>query len=381
MQRSAGLDLMRALAITLVLLHHFLHLVYRHSPWVFPFFNWGLIGVDIFFALSGFLIGRILLKLDLTVARPRELLRFWARRWWRTLPIYYVILLGRISLAFVMLRLWLHLDWKYWHNVPSYFVFLQSWAWRVPPFFNETWSLAVEEWFYLLFPLLWAVVSFCGMKPRRAFVLVSIFMLLAATFARLAAMPMTPQGWLNDTYTVTICRLDNIAFGLLGAVLSVTCPWLWRRGRWLGLAFGLALLWVDRRLMIVGLMRQDNGYLGVWHCTVTGLGSALLLPWCSSVEKLFWRPFQNLIGLISRWSYALYLTHGAFIVSVELIFASQIKQSTAWAWGIVMVTTGLTFVLAGIVHRWVEKPGMAFRERWKFTRHEQTPVFHGQTLA
>src|SRR5437868_4314520 len=97
MQRSAGLDLMRALAITLVLLHHFLLPVLRHASWVVPFFGWGFIGVDIFFALSGFLIGRILLKLDSTVARrPRELLRFWARRWLRTLPIYYVILPARV---------------------------------------------------------------------------------------------------------------------------------------------------------------------------------------------------------------------------------------------------------------------------------------------
>jgi len=371
---------MRALAITLVLLHHFLELVGMHSPWVLHFYGGGLVGVDLFFALSGFLIGRILLKLESKVVQPRELLKFWARRWLRTLPIYYVTLLGRVIMAFAVI-LCLHLDSRFWHIVPAYFAFMQSWAWPPPNFFNETWSLAVEEWFYLLFPLLWVVVICSGVKPFRAFVFASVFMLLASMIVRLGATPVTPQAWLNDIYTVTVYRFDSIAFGLLGAALSVACPRIWTRCRWLGLVFGVGLLWLDRHLMLLDLIHKGNGYLALGHCSVTGLGSALLLPWCSGVEKLFWRPLQRLVALMAHWSYSLYLTHGAFLVLAQLIFASQIKQSAMWAWSILVVTVCLSFILAGAIHRWIEKPGMSLRERWKFTREAQKPFPHRQASA
>jgi len=371
---------MRATAITLVLFQHFLVLVRLHSPWTLPFDDWAAIGVDIFFALSGFLIGRILLKLGSTVVRPRELLRFWMRRWLRTLPIYYVMLLVRVLIAFAII-LYLKMDLNLWRQVLPYLFFMQSWTRAAPLFFQETWSLTVEEWFYLLFPLLWVVAIRSGVKPFRAFVLVSAFMLLASTIMRLVAVPGIPLLWFSGIYQVTIYRFDSIAFGLLAAALSVACPKIWARWRWLGLVFGVGLLWLDRRLMLLDIRYNEVGYLGVWHCSITGLGSALLLPWCSSVERLFWQPLQSLVGLISRWSYSLYLTHGAFIVSVQFIFPLQIGQSAVWAWGIVAVTVGLSFALAGAVHRWVEKPGMALRERWKFTRQEQATLLHGQTSA
>lgn len=380
MQRSAGLDLMRATAVTLVLLHHYLELVDMYSPWVWHFYGWGPIGVDIFFALSGFLIGRILLKLESAVVKPGELLRFWARRWLRTLPLYYVMLVVRVLTAFAILSC-LNLDWNLWRRVLPYFFFMQSWAWPVSRFFQEAWSLAVEEWFYLLFPLLWVVVIGIGMRPFRAFVLASIFMLCASTIMRLGATPLTPQDWLNEAYTVTIDRFDNIAFGLLGAALSMARPRFWARWRWPGLIFGVGLLGLDRRLMIRDFIHNEPGYFGTWHCSVTGLGSALLLPWCSSVERFFWQPLQDLVGLISRWSYSLYLTQGLFMVLGTLVFASEIKQSAIWAWGLLLGTAGLNFAVAAALHRWIEKPGMALRERWEFTRDLKAPVLQPQAPA
>lgn len=293
------------------------------------------------------------------------------RRWLRTLPLYYFMLVVRVLTAFAILS-YLNLDWNLWRKVFPYIFFMQSWAWPTPRFFMETWSLAVEEWFYLLFPLLLVAVIRCGVRPFRAFVIASIFMLLASTILRLGAAPLDPQDWLDHVHPVTIYRFDNIAFGLLGAAVSAACPRAWIHLRWPGLMLGVGLLWLDRHLMQLDFMHSGSGYMATWHCSVTGLGGVLLLPWCSSVEKLFWQPLQNLVSLISRWSYSLYLTHGGFTVSAQLIFASQINQSAVWAWSVMAVAVCLSFALAGIVHHWVEKLGMALRERWKFTRQQQT---------
>ncbi|HEV8072486.1 MAG TPA: acyltransferase family protein, partial [Opitutaceae bacterium] len=247
MQRSAGLDLMRAVAISLVLLDHFLDFSHVQLPWPRLIHGWSWIGVDIFFALSGFLIGRILLKLDFQVTASRTLFGFWIRRWLRTLPVYYVLLLVRLLVVMGCL----HLGWKTFRILPPYFAFLQCWAWPIRPFFGkywffaETWSLAVEEWFYLFFPLLLVGLIYSGIKPIKAFILASVTMLVLPTLLRLFVAPASPTSWTIEIYMVTIYRLDSIAFGLLAAVLSAACVSSWARFRWVALVSGLALLWLD----------------------------------------------------------------------------------------------------------------------------------------
>ena len=98
-ERVGGLDAMRAAAISLVLAHHLLGLVADRIPWPRIFLPSGPLGVDLFFALSGFLIGRILLGLYWGITKPVVLLAFWKRRWLRTLPLYYLMLAVNVAWA------------------------------------------------------------------------------------------------------------------------------------------------------------------------------------------------------------------------------------------------------------------------------------------
>ena len=136
--RVFGLDVARAVAIFLVLVAHLVHEV----EYI------GFYGVELFFALSGFLIGGILLESYKKADRFNIslLINFWLRRWWRTLPNYYL---------FICIFLICHGLKGYF---PSYeqllrFVTFTQCTGGNQFFFSVSWSLCIEEWFYLLFPI------------------------------------------------------------------------------------------------------------------------------------------------------------------------------------------------------------------------------------
>lgn len=149
--RIFGLDLLRCIAILLVLLTHFLESITPNNLTHFYYKYLFIDGVSLFFVLSGFLIGTILIKNFLKYGISlTTLLNFWKRRWFRTLPNYYLVILFvltfncfykniDISFADVLRRVtftqnFYLLDENYYKKFP------------------EGWSLAIEEWFYLLIP-------------------------------------------------------------------------------------------------------------------------------------------------------------------------------------------------------------------------------------
>ena len=149
--RVFGLDLLRAFAILCVVYSHGSFLlgdapVIPRDLYMIPVFD----GVGMFFVLSGFLIGRILLR---TVAHEdsdgRMLVRFWVWRWFRTLPNYYLVLIVLVAVTWSLSAPLVPLP----DHLARYFTFMQNLAWPHPEFFGEAWSLAVEEWFYLCIPI------------------------------------------------------------------------------------------------------------------------------------------------------------------------------------------------------------------------------------
>lgn len=159
--RVWGLDFARAAAIALVLLAHGSVFTVGTWPWTSALRVGGLHGVEVFFALSGFLIGGILYRSH--AAGALSIPTFWRRRWLRTIPAYLVFFL--LNLGFMRsVGIEIQVDWRY-------FIYLQNLNWPHPEFFPEAWSLAVEEWFYLLTPLL--LVGMTRFMPRRRAFLVT----------------------------------------------------------------------------------------------------------------------------------------------------------------------------------------------------------------
>ena len=140
--RVLGLDIVRSIAILLVVYTHAIAFIPK-GIWRFYYLlpRPGIDGVSIFFVLSGFLIGTILLKIiDKSDFTHRVLLNFWIRRWFRTLPNYFLILLILLIYQVTVIGNMGGFNLKY-------LIFSQNLLHAHPEFFSEAWSLSVEEWF------------------------------------------------------------------------------------------------------------------------------------------------------------------------------------------------------------------------------------------
>ena len=148
--RNYGLDFIRASAIALVIVAHYA----TAAPVC------GVLGVEVFFVLSGYLIGGILYRM-IQSQDPldfRDVIQFWVRRWMRTLPNYYFFLLVFVVIAVATGQ---QVDWS---SLWRYPFFLQNLTEPPAVFYGISWSLAVEEWFYLFFP----AAILCRVRPRWA---------------------------------------------------------------------------------------------------------------------------------------------------------------------------------------------------------------------
>ncbi len=342
-QRIAGLDLLRALAILLVLLEHYP----KAGGGLFNrALNFGWTGVDLFFVLSGYLIGGQLFK-SLASGETVSLGSFYLRRFLRTMPNYYVIL-----------GVYFLLDpkpgWKY-------LVFVQNFGIHIPTAFPPSWSLCVEEQFYLLFPL--AVILF--RRSRWLFyaipaLLVSQFAIRAATwFAVRPDLLPEPQAWsayMRSLYCPTYCRLDGILLGVGLAALKCFRPVQWQRL----MNRGNQLLCASCVLLAVAiglLWKHYTFWCSTAGFTVLDLSFAFLTAAALSENSVITRWKVWGAKQIAVLSYSIYLTHSLALDAAGRIFADR---GTVVA---IVATAALILLFACVLYYCVERPSLAFRDR------------------
>ncbi len=332
-RRYAGLDLLRTLAIVMVVHCHATSFFFGDSAGAYRVLQLGGKGVDLFFVLSGWLLGRQLMQ-ELRDSGRIELRRFWYRRWLRTLPAYYSVLI--LTLAWQWARGNRSLEW-------SYFFFGQTYLTDMP-YFGISWSLCVEEHFYLMIaPLLWLLWS-----RRTALILVPVLLsipLICRTY-----------GWYHH-FEETHIRYDPCAMGVMLAAINVGAPQFWERLKcwapWLAMA-GLCAAMRD----VICRLNPDWGYgdqgIAAWAFI---FGSWVLL----AAAKPNWHMPMPGVRYIAERSYAIYLLH---IEALSIL--KKVEGLPFWAF--VLLTWAITIPLAEILFRVVERPGMRLRERFSASR-------------
>jgi peptidoglycan/LPS O-acetylase OafA/YrhL len=339
--RNFGLDVMRATAILLVVFAH-----YFAST---PLQRCGLPGVEIFFVLSGFLIGDILIRsLQEQGATPATLGTFWMKRWFRTLPNYVFFLLFHL-VCFVAVSAQLPPNWY------LYPFFLQNFTHPNNGFFSESWSLAVEEWFYLLFPLLAIVINGSAKLNLRALLAAVLFFLIVPFILRCFACRV----WdLQTVRMIVPLRLDTMMYGVMAAMVMNWQPKLWARamGAWM-----LAPAFVFFGLGLV-LVQHNAPWCAVICFPLIALGTALAVPYLKDLPR---RPIfaPSVIEYISRVSYSTYLLHMPFFFFLEgMITWGHTPTAVKLFCRLLMVTGAL--LLSYLPYKCIEQPFLGLRQRW-----------------
>jgi len=364
--RQNGLDTLRSAAILLVFCSHYYGFVSDNATFgVFSVLGWA--GVDLFFVLSGYLIGDQILS-GIARGRTLSLPAFYKRRLLRTLPNYWVVLaLFFLFPAFMggsePPPLW------------RFLTFTQNILLRPGTAFSHAWSLCVEEQFYLVVPLLCLLFVRAG-KPRAA---------AWATFGMLLAIGVAARWyyWLNyglingdahwsrvpyygRVYYGSICRFDEFLPGVAIAFTKNFHPATWEkltaRGNvWLaaGIAAVIAVGW----LFWDGNLIKDYGYgftATVFGYSLVAISFGLLVLAALSPGSAFDRLRIPGATQLALWSYAFYLIHKPIMVILRRELPAEWESDSPRTIAVIFLAS-----LAGgwLLYRLVETPFMRLRRR------------------
>ena len=350
-KRQPGLDLLRALAIALVVFYH-AGLFGFTLPWASQRFGW--IGVDLFFVLSGYLIAGQLIA-PLARGESPSIARFFWRRGLRILPAY----LAMLSVYFFLPAL------REYPAIPAawkFLFFVQNIGLHGGTAFSHAWSLCVEAQFYLLLPLLLLGLARWG----RGGIALPIAVVAGGVLLRgLIARRIAIDGEIHFRdfqpliYYATWSRLDPLTFGVSLAAIERFRPGWWAKligsARWIWLP-GIAAI-------AVGLYMGEGDLtltLCLWQFPLIAFGMAMLLVCAVSPKFVFGRVEIPGAAFLASIAYSVYLSHKLVLRAVETALAARgLAMDSLSAFALVMPAA----LLAGSALFFaVERPFLQWRQ-------------------
>jgi peptidoglycan/LPS O-acetylase OafA/YrhL len=355
------LDGLRGVAILAVLVFHFSH-IYSNSEnslthGMFWLFQKGSYGVDLFFVLSGFLITGILLDAR---EKPKYFWNFWIRRFLRIFPLYYAY----IGLIWFVVYPLYHPegigtpeDYSPW----MYIAYLQNWksSRGVPEhLLSHLWSLAIEEQFYLVWPVLVFLI------PRKPLGWVCIFVAFGSVALRYAMW--LSGAWSETIHRLTPCRLDTL---MVGAIIAIGC----RNPLWMSriAQFGTAIFAITGAAVALCWSVPGNGELRevtlTWFLLSLFFGAAVMLvirptSWLAPICR------NRVLRSFGKYSYGIYVLHELFLVIFGAHLFYEVSKSY---WGLrlmqvffIPLMIGCSYAAAWVSYNGYEKWFLKLKDRY-----------------
>ncbi|MYM23792.1 acyltransferase family protein [Duganella sp. FT135W] len=357
--RLRGLDLLRAAAILLVLMSHYQGFV-SHAETFGVIGASGWAGVDLFFVLSGYLIGNQILA---PIARGQEfsLKVFFARRLLRTLPNYYVVLAVYLLVA----QLFPHsaILGKSTSSIWQFLTFTQNFGLAYGQTFSHSWSLCIEEQFYVVMPLVVLALARWTRSARPAWCLLGAAILAGIAARSYAWLVFGHNAHAAEVYYSSFCRSDELLFGVAIAMLrnfhADQFARLTRHGNVLlvvGLSMAVAVLACFANEMPTPFLVSALGYSLV-AASFAVLTCAALSPNC--LLNRIWVPGASSLAL---WSYAIYLAHKPiFMLLNPWCERLGVDPESPLC---ILVIVAIASLGGWVLFRLVETPFMNLRARW-----------------
>jgi peptidoglycan/LPS O-acetylase OafA/YrhL len=354
-ERQPGLDLLRALAIVVVVIYHAGIMGFRTPG---RFHRWGWIGVDLFFVLSGYLIGGQLLA-PLARNQSINLKRFFAGRALRIMPAYFVVL----AIYFLL---------PTWREYPDmaqplwkFLLSIQNIALHGGTAFSHAWSLAVEDQFYLALPFILLALN---KRPRAAIIFACVIVgggILLRAFLAYQNLAedggVAFRGFQAWIYYPTWTRLDPLVFGVALAAIEKFRPQWWQR-------IGSLAPWIlIPALALIGyaLWLGEGEYINfaatIWQFPLLAFAFGALLV-CAQSDRL---PLRRVkipgVAFIASIAYSAYLVQKLVIHAVgEFCRAHDVDLTSAPA----LIGVELcVYIAATFLFLVIERPFLQLRHR------------------
>lgn len=306
-----ALDVLRGIAILLVFFYHNFHFL--------PIFQFGWMGVDLFFVLSGFLITEILLS---SQKEKNYFRNFYARRFLRISPLYYLTLFAFLCLSpYLFSEQNMGIYHYYTQNQVWFWSHLQNWLFvqkglSSTPYLSHFWSLAVEEQFYLFWPLIIFLLK--DLKRLRICI---IALIIAALAIRIYMWHQYPSDMVKY-YCNTLTRMDSL---LMGCLLLV-----WQKeGKSLPVKKINYTILFCVSFLITGFLlgndlKQTNPFFStIGYTVISVLCASLLYLFIKGEVKPFnWLKTSSLLNYIGKISYGIYIFH----IPVHLVLSSVLMN-------------------------------------------------------
>ena len=355
--RIHSLDFLRGLAVLLVLFRHLPNQETSGSLGFIQTIGWT--GVDLFFVLSGFLISGLLFN-DFDRYGKLDLKRFWLRRSFKIWPSYFLTY-GLAMLATVVWTGNLNLVVSRWPN----YVFVQNY---MDPAIRWThsWSIAIEEHFYFLLPL---VLILLARKKFAELPKVALALCVAVLLQRVLLSLFTDLKWPNFYYPSHL-RIDSLCFGvLISYVYRYQRDVFMRIGRWWPAFVGAAPLIV--LAYVFPLEKSPVSYtigFTIFYLMFGGLVvAARMHPNFGSSGP------QRLLSWMGIYSYTIYLAHSVIyelpgISTLRLMAISRLGSA-----GDQLLFLGLSIALGVLISHAIERPFLRLRAKWFPATPTSTP--------
>ena len=322
-----GLDLLRGISGYGVAVCHFYAFIYKNTFLEYLSF----VFVEFFFVLSGFVLFPQLLKI---LENKKNLFIFYKRRWLRTLPLYFIILIT-ISLMF---NKFLTLDFI------KYFFFIQD---LVPNFLEESyfpvvWSLSIEEFFYLFFPIFLILVK------KKDLLIKTIYLFISILLVKTLFVTHYDASFLR---TGTLFRFDAI---LLGFLL-----------RYIYLKFSFFQSVISSFIFLSTYIFFKDFILDNSDLFLVKFGFIILLQLLSSSILIFFlnieflirfNLFKKIASLVAKQTYSVYLTHMILIYS---LIGFEINPFNKFSLYIILL-----FAISIVSYYFIEKPILKTRPKY-----------------